>query len=51
MCIRDRLKPSATKTEEQIMEEMTDSMKEALFVPREYGFTLMSHKMCIRDRC
>lgn len=40
-----KLKSSATKTEEQIMEEMTDSMKEALFVPREYGFTLMSHNL------
>ncbi|GAB6982409.1 hypothetical protein [Prevotella dentasini] len=38
-----KLKPSATKTEEQIMAEMTDSMKEALFVPREYGFTLKSY--------
>lgn len=38
-----KLKPSATKTEEQIMAEMSDSMKQALFVPREYGFTLKSH--------
>ncbi len=40
-----KLKPSATKTEEQIMAEMTDSMKAVLFVPREYGFTLMSHNL------
>lgn len=40
-----KLKPSATKTEEQIMAEMTDSIKEALFVPREYGFTLKSHNL------
>lgn len=40
-----KLKPSATKTEEQIMAEMSDSMKQALFVPREYGFTLKSHNL------
>lgn len=34
------LKGMATKTERQIEAELTDSMKEILFVPREYGFTL-----------
>lgn len=38
-----KLKPSATKTEGEVMASMTDSMKEALFVPREYGFTLKSY--------
>lgn len=40
-----KLKPSATKTEEQIMAEMSDSMKQVLFVPREYGFTLKAHHL------
>lgn len=34
------LKEMATKTEGQIIAELTDSMKEELFIPREYGFTL-----------
>lgn len=38
-----KLKPNPTKTEEEIMAEMSDSMKAALFVPREYGFTLKSY--------
>ena len=38
------LKESATKTERQINAELTDSMRELLFVPREYGFTLKRHR-------
>ncbi|MCR5076541.1 MAG: hypothetical protein K6A82_00665 [Prevotella sp.] len=38
-----KLKPNPTKTEEEIMAEMSDSMKAALFIPREYGFTLKSY--------
>ena len=38
-----KLKPNPTKTDEQIMAEMSDSMKKALFIPREYGFTLKSY--------
>lgn len=36
------LKPNPLKTESQIMAEMSDSLKQALFIPREYGFTLKS---------
>lgn len=39
-----RIKPSKTKTIAQIEAELTDSMREILFVPREYGFTLMRHQ-------
>ena len=38
-----KLKPNPTKTEEEILAEMSDSIKAALFVPREYGFTLKSY--------
>jgi len=34
------LKEMATKSEHEIVSELTDSMKALLFVPREYGFTL-----------
>ncbi len=37
-----KLKPNPLKTEEEIMAEMSDSLKNALFIPREYGFTLKS---------
>ena len=37
------VKEMATKSAIQIEEEMTDSMREVLFVPREYGFTLKRH--------
>ena len=43
--VTPKLKPSATKTEDEILAEMSDSMKEALFVPSEYGFTLRSHNL------
>lgn len=39
------LKDMATKSEKEIEEELTDSMKEMLFVPKEYGFTLKRHFM------
>jgi hypothetical protein len=35
-----KLKQMATKSEKQIEAELTDSMREILFVPREYGFSL-----------
>lgn len=38
------LKQMATKTEAQIEAEITDSMREELFIPREYGFTLKRHR-------
>ena len=38
-----KLKPNPTKTDEEILAEMSDSMKKALFIPREYGFTLKSY--------
>jgi len=38
-----KLKPNPTKTEEEILAGMSDSMKAALFIPREYGFTLKSY--------
>mgnify|MGYP000797631472 FL=1 len=38
-----KLKPNPTKSEDEIMAEMSDSMKAALFIPREYGFTLKSY--------
>ena len=38
-----KLKPNPTKTEEEILAGMSDSMKAALFTPREYGFTLKSY--------
>ena len=38
------LKESAIRTEKQINAELTDSMRELLFVPREYGFTLKRHQ-------
>ncbi|WP_077195669.1 hypothetical protein [Prevotella ihumii] len=38
-----KLKPSNIKTEEQILASMSDSLKKALFLPREYGFTLKSY--------
>lgn len=34
------LKEMATKSEHEIIAELTDSMKEEIFVPREYGFLL-----------
>ncbi len=34
------LKEMATKSEHEIIAELTDSMKEEIFVPREYGFSL-----------
>lgn len=37
------IKESATKSEAEIMAELTDSMKELYFVPREYGWTLKRH--------
>ena len=37
------LRESATKSLQQIDAEITDSMRELLFVPREYGFTLKRH--------
>ncbi len=38
-----KLKPNPLKTEEQLLAEMSDSLKQALFIPREYGFTLKSY--------
>jgi len=38
-----KLKPNPTKSEEEILAGMSDSMKAALFTPREYGFTLKSY--------
>jgi hypothetical protein len=38
-----KLKQMATKSEKQIEAELTDSMREILFVPREYGFSLKRH--------
>ncbi len=40
-----KLKPNPTKSEDEILAEMSDSMKAALFVPREYGFTLKSYHL------
>ena len=37
------LKEMKTKTNREIRAEITDSMKEILFVPRQYGFTLKRH--------
>ena len=37
------LKQMATKSEAQIEAELTDSMREILFIPREYGFSLKRH--------
>lgn len=37
------LKESATKTQAEIEAELTDSMRELYFVPREYGWTLKRH--------
>lgn len=37
-----KLRFNPLKTEEEIMAEMSDSLKNALFIPREYGFTLKS---------
>lgn len=41
--VMPKLKPNPLKSEEQIMAEMSDSLKQALFIPREYGFTLKSY--------
>ncbi len=38
-----KLKPNPTKTEDEILAGMSDSLKKALFIPREYGFTLKSY--------
>lgn len=37
------LKESATKTKAEIEAELTDSMRELYFIPREYGWTLKRH--------
>lgn len=37
------LRESNTKSEGQIIAELTDSMRKQLFIPREYGFTLKRH--------
>ena len=37
------LKESATKSEKQIESEISDSLRQILFVPREYGFSLKRH--------
>ncbi len=38
------IKESKTKTRAQIEAELTDSMRAVLFIPREYGFTLLRHQ-------
>lgn len=38
------IKESKTKTRAQIEAELTDSMRAELFIPREYGFTLLRHQ-------
>ncbi len=41
--VMPKLKQMATKSESQIEAELTDSMREILFIPREYGFSLKRH--------
>lgn len=42
--VMPHIKESKTKTKAQIEAELTDSMKAILFIPREYGFTLLRHQ-------
>lgn len=41
--VMPKLKESKTKSAQQIEAELTDSMRQILFVPREYGFSLKRH--------